>query len=88
MQLTQVSIALQVYFQRIRAPKGKYGNLSFQRKEVAFWNFTLFEIEILEIRCEIGISVIQDTDFGISLLLKLEFGDLIPFEIGFLGFPD
>ena len=50
---------------------------------MGFWDFTLFEIGILEIRCEIGILAPGTWDLT---LLKLGFWDFAPFEIGILGF--
>ena len=43
----------------------------------------MFEIGILEIRCEIGILAPGTWDLT---LLKLGFWDFAPFEIGILGF--
>ncbi len=64
-------------------PVSQFGILGFQEKNLGFWDFTLFEVGILEIRCKIWILAIGTWDLT---LLKPGFGDFAPFEIGILGF--
>ncbi len=52
---------------------------------MVFWDFTLFEIGTLEIRCEIGILALKLGTWDLTLM-KLGFWDFAPFEIGILGF--
>ncbi len=86
------------YSSFIRVLKDRFGILGFQGKKLGFWDFTKFEIGILEIWFEIGIldfittsmvcNSFQYLDFGISPHLKLGFWDFTIFEIGTLGFRD
>ena len=62
---------------------------------MGFWDFTLFEIGILEIRFEIGILALRTgdltllkSDLEISPLLKSGLWDFTPFQIAILGFQD
>ncbi len=69
----------------------QFGILGFQEKKFGFWDFALFEIGILEIRCEIVISQNKQSpsEHGILRFNPPEIGILAfcpYFEIGILGF--
>ena len=78
----------------IRALKGEFG---ITGKKLGLWDYTLFEIGIIEIRSEIGIMgfhtkshwlslMRQNWDYRITSQLKLGLCDYTPCEIGIRPF--